>query len=112
MYKYFNFDDSDYIKTSSKKLRDINIEVYRKDGFIKKTVDINFIRYTNKAHIDEYNYLKGLREVFRDGTKIEGRNGSVLSHFGQRMVYDLDRFPLLTTKKMGYKTVVKNYFGF
>ena len=111
-HKYFNLDKCDYIKTSSEKLRDINIEVYRKEGFIKKTVDINFIRYTNKAHIDEYNYLKGLREVFRDGTKIEGRNGSVLSHFGQRMVYDLDRFPLLTTKKMGYKTILKELLWF
>jgi len=112
IYKYFNFDDSDYIKTSSEKLRDVNIEVYRNKGFIKKTVDINFIRYTNKNNIDEYNYLNVLKEVFQEGTKIEGRNGSVLSMFGQRMIYDLDRFPLLTTKKMGYKTILKELLWF
>lgn len=111
-HKYFDLEKSDYIKTSSEKLRDINIEVYRKDGFIKKTVDINFIRYTNKNHIDEYNYLNGLKEVFKEGTKIDGRNGSVLSMFGQRMIYDLDRFPLLTTKKMGYKTILKELLWF
>lgn len=111
-YKYFNFDNSDYIKTSSKKLRDIDIEVCRGGEFVKKTVDINFIRYTNKNHTDEYNYLNGLKDVFKNGNKIKGRNGSVLSMFGQRMEYDLERFPLLTTKKMGYKTILKELLWF
>jgi len=111
-YKYFNFDESNFQKTGLRVHQNAQVEVYRHKEYIPKTLNLNFIRYTNKDHIHEYNYLNALKEVFEKGQKVQGRNGTVFSMFGQRMEFDLDRFPLLTTKQMGYKTILKELLWF
>ena len=48
----------------------------------------------------------------KQGNVIEGRNGLTKSLFDEKMVFDLSRFPLLTTKKMGYKTILRELLWF
>ena len=111
-YKYFKFDSNCFLKTKHRIIHNAPIQVYRNRVYEPKNVDLNFYTYTNKNYIHEYNYLNALKEVFEKGQKVQGRNGCVLSMFGQRMEYDLERFPLLTTKKMGYKTILKELLWF
>ena len=74
--------------------------------------DVKFQVLSHRNQIDEYQYLDALKDVFETGTKIVSRNGTTLSKFGMRMEFNLDRFPLLTTKKMGYKTILKELIWF
>ena len=61
----------------------------------------------------ESEYLKALASVFEDGETIESRNATVRSIFGVRMTFDLQEgFPLLTTKQMGYKTILRELLWF
>ena len=61
----------------------------------------------------ENEYLILLQKVLREGTRHSSRNSVVHSLFGERMVFDLEQgFPLLTTKKMGYKTILRELLWF
>jgi thymidylate synthase len=62
----------------------------------------------------EKQYLDLIRHVLNDGEMIEGRNGNVLSTFGYQMQFDLRgyKIPLLTTKKMAWKTCIKELLWF
>jgi len=53
-----------------------------------------------------------MNSIVNDGLPMEGRNGQVKSSFGEKMVFNLDRFPLLTTKKMGHKTILRELLWF
>jgi len=68
------------------------------------------VAYANKG---ENQYLQLLQKVLREGAKHSSRNATVYSLFGERMVFDLaSGFPLLTTKKMGYKTILRELLWF
>ncbi len=55
----------------------------------------------------EYQYLGLLRELLDCGIYREGRNGGTYSLFGRQMRFDLQQgFPLLTTKKVHFKSIV------
>ena len=60
----------------------------------------------------EFQYLRLLDTIMEQGVATSTRNGNVRSMFGSTMVFDLERFPLLTTKKMGYKTVLRELLWF
>lgn len=61
---------------------------------------------------EEYQYLNLLKEIINSDKK-SSRNGNVYSKFGVRMEFDLrNGFPLLTTKKMGWKTVLRELLWF
>lgn len=53
-------------------------------------------------------YLSLLKEVLEEGTKKEDRtNTGTISKFGTQRVYDLENgFPLVTTKKVHFKSVL------
>lgn len=55
----------------------------------------------------ERNYLRIMKRLLDEGDYREGRNGGVYSLFGEQMRFDLrDGFPLLTTKRVHFKSVV------
>lgn len=55
----------------------------------------------------EYQYLDLLKELLEKGSYREGRNGGVYSLFGRQMRFNLQEgFPLLTTKKVHFKSIV------
>ena len=62
---------------------------------------------------NEQQYLNALREVYTEGDIKQTRNGSVKSIFGLRMKFDLQyNFPILTTKRVPFKTVLRELLWF
>jgi thymidylate synthase len=65
-----------------------------------------------KNNLDpQYNRL--LEDILENGTKKQTRNGETLSVFGRQIRHDMsDGFPLLTCKKMPFKTIVTELLWF
>jgi thymidylate synthase len=64
----------------------------------------------NKLDLDYQNLLK---DILENGVKKNTRNGEVLSIFGRQIRHKMsDGFPLLTTKKMPFKTIVTELLWF
>uniref|UniRef100_A0A6C0FH64 DHFR domain-containing protein n=1 Tax=viral metagenome TaxID=1070528 RepID=A0A6C0FH64_9ZZZZ len=95
----------------------------REKGFLQeylmetytRSVSFHFNIYHNLKDIntEEYQYLDLLKKVMNEGFPTEGRNSKVLSLFGERMIFDLSKgFPLLTTKHVGHKTVLRELLWF
>ena len=79
-----------------------------------KYSNLRFMIYQKNelVNADEQQYLSLMNRIMDDGLPVEGRNGLVKSSFGEKMVFNLERFPLLTTKKMGYKTILRELLWF
>ena len=62
----------------------------------------------------EYQYLNLIRNIINNGDEISGRNGKIKSVFGNTMKFSLknNTIPILTTKKMAWKTCLKELFWF
>ena len=64
----------------------------------------------NKLDLDYQNLLK---DILENGVKKETRNGGTLSVFGRQIRHKMSEgFPLLTTKKMAWKTMVTELLWF
>ena len=64
----------------------------------------------NKLDLDYQNLLK---DILENGTKKETRNGGTISVFGRQIRHKMsDGFPLLTTKRMPFKTIVTELLWF
>lgn len=58
-------------------------------------------------------YKELLKDIINNGTEKETRNGPVISVFGRQIRHNMkDGFPLLTTKKIPYKSVVTELLWF
>jgi len=80
-----------------------------------KSVSFTFSVYQKieKINNEEYQYLNLLKKVVEEGCETDSRNSKVYSLFGERMVYDLRKgFPLITTKFVGYKTILRELLWF
>ena len=64
----------------------------------------------NKLDLDYQNLLK---DILENGTTKETRNGGTISVFGRQIRHKMSEgFPLLTTKKMAFKTMVTELLWF
>ena len=63
---------------------------------------------------DEYQYLSLIKDIIEYGVMVNGRNGNALTVFGSAMHFDLtdNTIPILTTKKVAWKTCAKELFWF
>lgn len=63
---------------------------------------------------EEYQYLGLISDIINQGTMVNGRNGNALTVFGSAMHFDLtnNTIPVLTTKKVAWKTCAKELFWF
>jgi len=63
---------------------------------------------------EEYQYLDLINDILEEGTMEEGRNGLTKSIFGAAMHFSLENgtVPLLTTKRVAWKTCLKELFWF
>jgi thymidylate synthase len=63
---------------------------------------------------DENQYLTLIKDIINDGSMINGRNGKTISVFGSAMHFSLENntIPLLTTKKLAWKTCLKELLWF
>uniref|UniRef100_A0A6C0BSR8 thymidylate synthase n=1 Tax=viral metagenome TaxID=1070528 RepID=A0A6C0BSR8_9ZZZZ len=106
----------DYTETISSKVYNLDCNVYTKERNYKtEKLETHFIIYQNKLNVnnEEKQYLDILLKILKQGTLTETRNGNTLSLFGEKMVFDMSKgFPLLTTKKMGYKTILRELLWF
>lgn len=62
---------------------------------------------------EEYQYLDLLRDCLEKGDYREGRNGGTYGLFGRQIRFDLSKgFPLLTTKKVHFKSIAVELLWF
>ena len=63
---------------------------------------------------EEYQYLDLITDILEEGTMEEGRNGLTKSIFGAAMHFSLENgtIPLLTTKRVAWKTCLKELLWF
>lgn len=63
---------------------------------------------------DEQQYINLIRNILDDGTLEQGRNGNTLCLYGEKMKFDLrnNTLPLLTSKKVAWKTCLKELLWF
>lgn len=90
------------------------LQEYLSETYTKSIVfTFNIYQNINTINESEYQYLNLLKKVLDEGLETQSRNSKVLSIFGERMVFDLsESFPLLTTKRVGYKTVLRELLWF
>jgi thymidylate synthase len=62
----------------------------------------------------EYQYLNLIHDILREREEHNGRNGTTYSVFGAGMLFSLEQgiIPILTTKKMAWKTCLKELLWF
>ena len=79
---------------------------------LKVLCESNKIR-KGKYH-EENQYLNLIQQIFEKGTLELGRNGKVLSIYGACMNFSLEnnKIPLLTTKKVAWKTCLRELLWF
>lgn len=66
-----------------------------------------------KKEHSEFQYLNLIQDVLKNGKKKIGRNGETTSVFFRNMTFDLNQgFPLLTTKKMFFKGILRELLFF
>ncbi len=68
---------------------------------------------TTQVH-EEYQYLNLIRDILARGTREEGRNGLTYTLFGNMMRFSLrdGTLPLLTTKRVAWRTCLKELLWF
>jgi len=85
------------------------------DMYIDKTLDYSFNVYQscNTINHDELQYLNLLQQILSENNIKPTRNADVYSKFGTRMEFDLRKgFPILTTKRVPWKTVLRELLWF
>jgi len=104
-----------YRITSSEELYDSVCKIFQKmtnkiDDSTRLNVKYLTYRYENKG---EEEYLDMLSEIITKGSLCESRNGNTISIFGGKMEFNMsDGFPLLTTKQMPWKTILRELLWF
>ena len=71
-------------------------------------------KYLNGKYHDEHQYLNLISEIIKENELFVGRNGNTLSIFGNSMHFSLENntIPFLTTKKLAWKTCLKELLWF
>lgn len=83
------------------------------DSTEMESISCKFHIYQTHENKNENQYLELLRKVMECGDIKQTRNSKVYSLFGEKMVFDLrEGFPLLTSKKMGWKTILRELLWF
>ena len=94
----------DYLPSKSFRLKDT-----------KNNIDVDVSFYTNSKLNNVYGeqaYLNLLEDILTNGDKRDTRNGKTYSLFGKQLEFNLDKFPLLTTKKMFLKGIFEELMFF
>lgn len=90
-----------------------NGQVYREEKPRKINYLFTLYQVKDESCENEREYLRLLQDVKEHGNHRGTRNSNVISTFGKSMRFDLRKgFPLLTTKKMGFKTILRELLWF
>jgi thymidylate synthase len=84
---------------------------------VKNNIDVEITFYSkyfkhSKLNIQEQSYLDLLEYVLKHGDRRHTRNAITYSIFGKTLEFDLEHFPLLTTKKMFLKGIFEELMFF
>jgi len=81
---------------------------------LRRTLESNKYGPTREHKHDEYQYMNLIRDILDEGKMEYGRNGNAKTVIGSAMHFDLtnNRIPILTTKKVAWKTCAKELFWF
>lgn len=79
---------------------------------LKKSLES--IKYFNNCRHDENQYLNLIKDILDENQEFIGRNGKTLAIFGSAMHFSLENqtIPLLTTKKLAWKTCLRELLWF
>ena len=79
---------------------------------LKKSLES--IKYFNNCRHDENQYLNLIKDILDENQEFIGRNGKTLAIFGSAMHFSLanQTIPLLTTKKLAWKTCLRELLWF
>ena len=92
-----------------------------RSGFLKlpENTDDNILseKFHDEFHYefhDEYQYIHLIKDILKYGEMVEGRNGFTKTVIGGTMHFSLadNKIPLLTTKKVAWKTCLKELLWF
>ena len=77
-------------------------------------ITYSFLKYQKNGNLHpEYQYLNLLHNTIVKGDERETRNGTTWSSFGSKMEFNLDDgIPILTTKRVAWKTCIKELLWF
>jgi thymidylate synthase len=80
---------------------------------LKRVLEQSSKKIDNVVH-DEHQYLNLIKDILTYGNTIQGRNGAVKTVIGSSMHFSLKDgiMPILTTKKVAWKTCLKELFWF
>ena len=75
---------------------------------------LEHIKYRNNTKHDENQYLNLINDILKENDEFIGRNGKTLAVFGSAMHFSLENniIPFLTTKKLAWKTCLKELLWF
>jgi len=70
--------------------------------------------YSKTCNLEEYNYLNLIDKILKVGQKRSDRTGvGTISIFGEKLEFDIsERIPVLTTKKIPWKMIIKELLWF
>ena len=114
----FNFDiwdDINNFKLIKSESQKDNGYVFFNNCYTNVDLILVFETYINVNNINkqEKQYLDLLKHILNKNNYKSSRNGNVYSMFGEKMTFDLrNSFPLLTTKKMPFKTILRELLWF
>lgn len=95
---------------------DLNYRVQQLSSKLEESTKIsdNIFNNIKKYQHEEYQYLNIIEDILENGFWEEGRNGKTKSIFGQSMRFSLKdgKLPILTTKKIAWKTCLKELLWF
>lgn len=112
-----NYMMEGFIKGIDSKQKEEEGKIYdfKKEMYVTKMISYHENIYQNKINVneEELQYLDLLKKILKDGSRKESRNSVVYSLFGNQMRFDLRKgFPMLTTKKMPWKTILRELIWF
>ena len=120
-FPYINFNDyniSKVIDDTTKGiefLTDNHCNIITKTFYLAKKLPVKINELTDILSINsqEYQYLNLLDKILKNGEMRTTRNSKTISLFGVKMNFDISKsFPLLTTKKMYWKGILKELLWF
>ena len=95
-----------------------NFKILQNKNYLLDTNNINYeiSNYFKKNYLnsEEYQYLDIMKDLMLNGDIRETRNATTFSKFGIKMEFDLkdNKIPILTTKRVACKTVIKELLWF
>ena len=109
----FNIEKYDNFKLLNKKYCDQDLVLVKCNN--EKLHGVIYNIYQNDKYInnDEKQYIDLMKKILHSNNVKDTRNSKVISLFGEKMIFDLRKgFPLLTTKRVPFKTILRELLWF